>query len=157
MYAQASPKNQPRESLGRRLFNYLVPKLLSGHGKRILFITSLYFELTPVKSDEPMNRDVMKLHDDAIERLNEVMDVAKSTSALRFPAMFRGLIWRGCNVRDIVSEEDFLSGVTADNVVPISERLVDAMPPALRYETRPNMVSEVVKLLSNGPRLAHAA
>lgn len=98
MYAQASQRIQKPQSLVRRLFEYLVPKLISGHGKRAMFITSLYFELSPLKGGqfhEPdRDKDILRLHDGALERLNAVMDVAKSATALRFPAVFRSLVWR---------------------------------------------------------------
>ncbi|MDH2154254.1 hypothetical protein [Stenotrophomonas sp. GD03657] len=161
MYTQASQRIQEPKSLVRRLFDFLVPKLISGHGKRAMFITSLYFELSPVKGgglrDPDRDKDILRLHDGALERLNAVMDVAKSATALRFPAVFRSLVWRDCNVRDIVSTEDFQKGIVTENVTSIAEKLVDAMPPGLRYETRPKMVGEVVKLLRNGPGLARAA
>lgn len=157
MYAQASQRTHEKQGWLRQLFNYLAPKLLSGHGKRVMLLSSLYFELTPSKQSVTMKGEDAKLHDDAIQRLNEIMDVAKSTSAMRFPAIFKSLIWRDCNIREIISEEDFLNGVVSENVVTISERLVDRIPAGFQYETRPKMIKEFSKLLLSGPQLAHAA
>lgn len=152
MYTQASQRTLKKQGWQYRLFDFLIPKLLSGHGKRVLVLASLFFELSPapVRTDEREDTDIAKLREGAIERMNEVMLLAKSTAALQFPAAFSGIVWRGCNVQDILSAQQFREGLSSENVRVVSERLVDAMPARLRYETRTNMVDDIRKLLSTG-------
>lgn len=151
MYTQASQRTLKKQGWTYRLFDFLIPKLLSGHGKRVLVLASLFFELSPPPvRTEREDTDIAKLREGAIERMNEVMSLAKSTAALHFPAAFSGVVWRGCNVQDILSVEQFREGLSSENVRVVSERLVDAMPSRLRYETRSNMVDDFQKLLSTG-------
>lgn len=135
------------ESPARRLFTWTVRKLTSRHGRRILFITSLYFQIVRI---EQMRQDV-------VSRLNDIMALAKSEKALQLPIAIRGIVWRGSNLTDILSAEELSRPIPRDRAQAISERIVDRMPRCLAYSVRREMIDDVLTLLQNGALLAKAA
>ena len=150
MYTQASQRTWNPRSLFWSAMEFLVSKLTSRHGKRIIFITSLYFHVVRIEQ--------MKL--DAIRKLNQVMKLAANEGALVLPTAIRGFVWRDPNLTNLsneLSEEHLSQSVPQERAVEISERVVDTMPKWLAYGPRKEMVDDVCDLIQNGDKLAQAA
>lgn len=137
------PEGTPSE----RVFNWVFQKLTPRHGRRILFITSLYFQVVRIES---MKQEV-------VERLNRIMGLASAESALQFPIAVRNLLWRNKGLEQIIREEDLASPISHSRALDISNSVVDRMPPYLRYDDRSVMVSDVCELLHNGRLLSEPA
>lgn len=136
-----------RPGLVGRVVDWLVPRVTSRHGRRILFITSLYFQI--VSYDQ--------LRADVITKLNSLMKLASSEKALQLPIAIRGVLWNGSEITEIIRAEDFTAPLSEERARSISERVVDHMPRYLAYGQRREMVDDVLNLIRNGGTLARAA
>lgn len=135
------------ERIKTRLFALAFSKLTSKHGKRVLYITSLYCYIVRFE----------KLKKEAILKLNRVMQVAHRDKAMELPMVMRQYVWNGTTIDTLLKEN------LADNILDLaevrqlSERVVDMAPAWLHYAPRDKMISETSELLSNSALLAEAA
>lgn len=134
------------ERLKAHLFAFMVSKLASNHGKRVLYITSLYCHVVRFE----------RMQKDAIAKLNRVMQVAHRERAMDLPVAMRQYVWQDTSIDDLLNE-DLLSGtLTATKARDLSAKVVDLAPAWLRYGPRERMVQETFELLSKGGQLAAA-
>jgi hypothetical protein len=125
----------------------LVSALLPMHGKRLIFITSLYCYVA--RLDE--------LQDEALNRLNQAMYLAKNGHALRFPAAVSGVVWNGIGIQSVLSMDVLNNDASPLKTLEIAERVVALSPSWLRYSSRNKMVRDVRALINNTTGLAQAA
>ena len=146
MYAQASQRQGTIKSAFTAVFEFLMSKLTSRHGKRIIFITSLYFQVVRLE----------RLKSDAMTKLNEIMSLAACEDALRFPVAIRGMVWHNTDLSSTLSEELLDTDISEDRVKEISERVVGLTPKWLRYG-QTEMLADVGALIRGGSLMATAA
>lgn len=115
----------------------LASVMLSQHGKRLLFIASLYCYIARLDA----------LRDDALEKLNEAMSLAKTGSALRLPAAARDVVWGDVNVQEVINMDDFNKQISAKRSLEIAERVVSITPRWLRYRSKSEMMTDVITLI----------
>ncbi len=148
MYMQANQRqSHASKPIARSVMEFLLSKITSQHGKRILFITSLYFQVVRI---ERMKAEI-------ITKLNEVMGLTTNEDALRFPATFRGVVWSNTDLTAALNEEVLDKDISEDRAREISEHVVDIAPKWVRYGRRADMVTDVMTLIKSGGQLAAAA
>lgn len=144
-----STQTSERRGLMERLTSigqFFLSKLISSHGKRIIFITSLYFQVVQFE----------RLRADALSKLNSIMNLAANEQALQVPAMMHGMVWNHIALDDELGAELMDREITPERAHSLSERVVELSPPWVRYDKR-DMLSDVFDLLSKGSQLAQAA
>ena len=130
-------------------FNLLVIMLLERYGsehiKRIIFFGSLFPYALQLNS---LKRDVM-------DKLNQHMGLARTGSALLFPATFRNLIWKDVNLEEVLRPEDISDHITPDRALEISTRVVQRTPKCLRWGPKDGsrMIREFCEMLLSGQHL----
>lgn len=124
----------------------LTSVVLTQHGKRLLFIASLYCYIARLDA----------LRDDALEKLNEAMSLAKHGSALRLPAAARDVVWGDVNVQSVVSMDDFDKPISARRSMEIAENVVALSPRWLRYGNKGDMIADVITLIRKTTNLSTA-
>lgn len=135
---------QPLKSLALCLLR----SMLSGNGKRIVFLVTTYLELT----------QRTKLEEEDYRRLiNSSLHIARCKEALLFPSMLKGLVWSDERVNEAISKECHLSTdavMCQDTAISISMRacsaIVEITPKWLRYGRRDDMYRDLVALVSVG-------
>jgi hypothetical protein len=145
MYVRAGQRQGIRGAF-QAILEFVLSKVLSRHGKRILFITSLYFQVVQIE----------RLKADAIQKLNSIMKLAHAEEALQLPVAMRGMVWNSTAIQDTLTAELMDQDITDERANEISEKVVSMAPPWLRYGSR-DMVKDVVDLIRNGSQLAAAA
>jgi hypothetical protein len=119
---------------------YLIGKFSSNRGRRILFVTSLYFQI--VRLD--------KLKEEAISKLNQLMHLSSSDSGLRLPVILHSFIWRKVPIEQILTEETIHRVVTEEAAKTISMRVAESAPKWVRYGSKQEMADDVFKLIMEG-------
>lgn len=125
---------------------FFLSKLISTHGKRIIFITSLYFQVVQLE----------RLKADALSKLNSMMNLAANEQALQLPAALRGIVWNHTTIGEELSVELLDQEISTERAHLLSERVVELSPSWVRYNRR-DMLSDVFDLISKGGQLAEAA
>ena len=123
--------------LRRSLLLGFLGSLISLHGKRILFIASLYFWIQKV---EPFDREL-------IEKLNQVMGLAKSNDALLLPANFRHWFWDDEQLGKALMGCDGFDNCNPHDVEAISKSILSITPQWLRYGREQVMMNDLRKML----------
>lgn len=131
---------------------FCLSKLLPKHGKRIIFISSLYVQVTQLE----------RLKADVVSKLNTVMNLAHREEALHFPAAISQLVWRNSPVGNVLTKELLDQDIDDVKVREVSKKVVNLTPNYLRYGTPSDMEEDVRSLILNGrdlagPQLAAAA
>ena len=137
----------PALSLTDRLLSWAIAKLTSRHGRRIIVLTSLYFQVVRIE----------KMRDDVVRSLNAMMSLARSERALQLPIAIKGIVWRATDLNGILTEADFTGPVTQERAITISRKVVDRVPRCLRYGDDDAMINDVFNLIRNGQVLSRAA
>ncbi len=133
-----------QESAGgflNRLVLFLLVHMTNAHGKRILFLASLYYRI--VRLDE--------MREEALGKLNALMNLAKSDKALRMPWAVRDIVWsNGDSLSNLINAEMEVTDPTARDakIRSLCEQLVDGATPGLRYADSPTMISDVHDMLT---------
>lgn len=122
----------------------LLGSLVNPHSRRILFITSLYFQLTRKETAS----------DEMMEKLNKVMELASVTpSSLRLPAQFHHLFWdeeklkqvlKGC---DASETECLWDQALSTDIDQVSKGILTVTPSWLRYGREETMLKDLRRLL----------
>lgn len=147
MYANVSRPLEALRKFGHRLFQTFVEKAVSRHGKRVFFITSLYFELVEIE----------KLRSDAVAKLNQIMRIAHDDAALQLPAAMRGMVWGNTPLHEALDADLLGQEISETRAREISEKIVDMSPQWLRYGRRTDMIDDVLDLIRNGGQLVATA
>lgn len=130
------------------VLEFLGSKFVSKHGKRVMFIASLYAQITQL---ERMKAEV-------IAKLNAVMGLKITREAAAdFPAAVSDIVWRGTDVGSLIAQELSTGIVDEYRAQQLSARIVRISPPWFRYGPR-EMEADVKKLLMTSyPELLQAA
>lgn len=146
MYAQASQKRSVSATLHAAM-EYCLSKLISRHGKRILFITSLYFQVVQIE----------RLKADAISKLNSIMHLAHSEEALKLPAAIRSIVWNKADIARELTVDQLDGDISEEKAKEISAKVVAMAPSWIRYGRTDDMIKDVVDLICNGHQIAETA
>lgn len=134
--------NIPR-LIGLALLKFCLSSLTSRHGKRIVFITSLYLQVMHIE----------KLRNEAVTKLNSIMHLAYDEASIHLPLVIRNIIWKGTNLSKELNY-DLLEGELSDErAIEISKRVVEISPKWIHYGRNEDMVRDVFTLIQNGKNL----
>lgn len=111
--------------------------------KRLVFVASLTARL----------KDADAVDSETLKKLNQVMALANSASALKLPIQLSKVIWRGRKSIDILKDVMVDSAGTTDTIGKKLTDAVDAMPAWLRYAEACDMEQDVRQLLENRSEL----
>lgn len=130
------------------MFLMFLERYASEHIKRIIFFGSLFPYALQLDS---LKRDVMN-------KLNDHMGLARTGSALLFPASFRNMIWRDAHLEEILQPEDISKPISPERALEISTRVVQRTPTYLRWGPKDGsrMVKEFCEMLTSGQNLVPA-
>lgn len=91
--------NDMKKTLARHAVK-LMSSFLPSHGKRAIFLTTLFMEVAKISPS----------HAQLLDELNDKFDIVKDTNALKLPAKLHDLIWDGhhLNIRKgkVLTEEE---------------------------------------------------
>lgn len=117
----------------------LLQEHLPNRTKRLVFLASLAARL---KGSETFDTETLR-------KLNRVMELGKSDSALKLPYGLSRAIWQGKTSYELLSvdfAEGALNQARKDEMVA---RIINAMPGWLRYGTNKDIELDVGRLLDN--------
>lgn len=151
MYAHNGQRQNVVQGAYKSALEYVLSKVISRHGKRIFFITSLYFQVVQIE----------KLKAEALSKLNAIMKLAHHEEALRLPAALRGRVWDSTALHATLSGELLDQDVTDERAKEISRKVVELTPHWLRYghpdSGTTEMEKDIVQLIRSGKELAAVA
>lgn len=121
---------------------FLASMALRDHGKRILFVTTVYIQLARFKNS-PV---------EVLDKLNEAMALARTGSALEAPARLHAYIWDGETINQTIYQICGKDGVYCKILKPSDAAkacgaIVDVTPKWLWYGRREDMLGDLMKLL----------
>ena len=115
----------------------------NGHGKRILFLTTLFMQLANLHSFQR----------DAMAKLNQSLKLARTEDALEIPSKVHGLIWDRETLDQTIYEAcggDLLcESLRPEEASKACGRIVDQTPQWLRYGRREDMVTDLMRLVAS--------
>jgi hypothetical protein len=136
-----SLKQVPAEGFINRLVLFLLVHMTNAHGKRILFLASLYYRI--VRLDE--------MREEALGKLNAMLNLARNEKALRMPWAVRDIVWsNGDSLSNLINAEMDASDPTTREakIQSLCEQIVDGASPGLRYAAPETMIQDVHDMLS---------
>lgn len=115
--------------------SHLVAATLPLHGKRVMFITSVYFALSKETYPGPKT----------LKRLNASLKLAANESAMEMPARLSKLLWEGrlIEIQDQIRIAEVIGNQDSQQVELFSTILVDSTPHWMRYGRRTDMLRDV--------------
>ena len=125
------------------MIEFCMSKLLPKHGKRIIFVSSLYAQVTQL---ERMKADV-------VSKLNSVMNLAYREEALHLPAAISRVVWRNSRVGQVLTRELLNQDIDEKKMREVSQSVVKLTPVWMRYGDK-DMENDVRSLILNGRNLA---
>lgn len=123
----------------RKGFVGLLQEYLPNRTKRLVFLASLAARL---KGSESF--DTETLH-----KLNRIMELGKSDSALKLPYGLSRAIWHGKTSYELLSAEYAESSLDSVRKAEMTARIINAMPNWLRYGPDQDIKVDVGRLLDN--------
>ncbi len=136
-----SLKQEPVGGFLNRLVLFLLVHVSGAHGKRILFLASLYYRI--VRLDE--------MREEALSKLNAMLNLAKRNDALRMPWAVRDIVWsNGDTLSNLINAEmQAVDPATREaKIRSLCEQIVDSTAPGLRYAETDTMILDVQDMLS---------
>lgn len=143
MFTQPSQRLSGIGMFFMSMLEFCMSKLLPKHGKRIIFISSLYVQVSQLE----------RLKADVMSKLNAVMNLAHREEALQFPAAISQMVWRDSPIGNVLTQELLDQNVDDVKVREVSQRVVELAPKWVRYGTS-DMLDDVRSLIRNGRDLA---
>lgn len=130
-----------------RMLEFVASKMCNKHGKRIMFISSLYAQITQLE----------RLKADTVSKLNAVMGLATREEAIQLPVTFSRAIWRGKDISSVLTptlmdQQD----VDQNEIQRVAKQLIAMAPAWMRYPEQ-DMERDLTHFLLNGRELAAAA
>lgn len=146
--------NSPTVSVGpsslplwRELLYRVLSVVISQHGKRLIFIASLYCYITRLDS----------LRDEALDKLNQAMSLARTGKALRLGAAVRNSVWSDVDIQSIIDENILHHDIPDVVATRISKQIVSRSPAWIRYRRTDDMVQDIKKLIDKSTMLTARA
>lgn len=128
-----------------KFLSFVLKRGLSDHGKRVMFVTSLYSRIVRFDS----------LRFEAIEKLNDIMELATNHHALELPTLARNFIWKGVDIQGVLNEATLTESIPDDRAKELSEKVIDLTPSWLQY-SHDVMMKDLMSLIKQGPELVQA-
>lgn len=128
-------------AFGKSMLFAILGFLMPIHGKRIFLITTLQLQLV---------RDGI-FKEEALEKFNEALRLAKFDDALKLPALFYDQLWDDeklqAAIHAAVHGDIHQQPVSYEEARKISERILDdATPKWMRYGRKDDMINDIVVL-----------
>lgn len=117
----------------------LLDSQLPRRTKRLIFLASFSARM----------KNERQFDNDTLEKLNKLMVLSNSDSALKLPIHLSKVIWNGRTLNDICADSFAEGPLSTDRVAVAAEQIVNRMPNWLRYGRRNDIVADVKKLLLN--------
>lgn len=115
----------------------------NGHGKRILFLTTLFMQLAKLPA---FQRETMAM-------FNQSLKLARTEDALEIPSKVHRLIWDEENldqtIREACGGDIFCSTLNPEDASKACGKIVDSTPQWLRYGRREEMVTDLMRLVAS--------
>ncbi len=119
------------------VLEFLGAKFVSKHGRRVMFIASLYAQITQLG----------RMKAEVVAKLNAVMGLKITReAAAEFPAAVSDIVWRGTDVSSLITQELSTGIVDERRAQALSARIVSLSPSWLRYGNQ-EMEADVQQLL----------
>lgn len=129
------------KSTMQNLMHLLLSSCITSHGKRFMYIASLYTHLNQDQSPDAHN----------LEQLNQILSLVKDSEALLLPSRIHHLVWNKKQLREkmreLVEESHLDEEGFNELLKEISTQIVDCSPRWLRYGRYDDMVQDVFKVL----------
>lgn len=110
--------------------------------KRLMFLASFFARVKDGQVEgEP------QIDDPVLEKLNRLMQLSKSDSALKLPIHLSKAIWRGKTLTDICGESILADQTSPDMIEHATKQIIMAMPKWLRYGRPEDIEKDVRQLL----------
>ena len=133
--------NRASEAL-RMYSDQFLDRYLPRRTKRLMFLASFFARVKDGQVEgEP------QIDDPVLEKLNHLMQLSSSDSALRLPVHLSRAIWRGKTLTDICGKEILTEQVTPEVIEHAIKQIIMAMPKWLRYGRPEDIEKDVRQLL----------
>lgn len=107
------------------------------HGRRLLYLTSLYTRYNHLQ----------KLEEGAIEKLNYLLVMASDKDALRLPGRLGDVFWAEVPLEDVLNR-DVLQKLDLQQMRLLAQHVVAITPKCLRYGGKSNrMITDTYQLI----------
>lgn len=123
----------------RKGFQGFLQAHLPKRTKRMVFLASLTARL---KGSQPFDNETL-------EKLNRVMELAKTDSALKLPYELSRAIWHGKNPYEILKTDITEGSFSNVRIKEMSASIINAMPDWLRYGDNQDIEQDVERLLDH--------
>lgn len=123
----------------KRSFTDLLERYLPSRTKRTIFVASFWARLVDTES----------IDGSTLKKLNDVMVLTTSESALRVPVQLSKVIWKGTTPPQVNSAPLSKSTLTDDQMNTVVENVQRAMPYWLRYAEGEVIKKDVKSLLGH--------
>lgn len=123
----------------RTAMSHTLAAIIPNHGKRILFNTSVYFELS--RETYPSSK--------VLKRLNAALRLAVNDDALELPAHLHALFWQN-RLDEILHKipiQDLIERQDPEQIEMFCSILVNATPRWMKYGRRTDMIQDVKRIL----------
>lgn len=130
----------------RELFIKNLEQHLPRRTKRLLFLASLSARV----KEEP------EFDNETLHKLNRLMELSNSDSALKLPIHLSRVIWQGKTIQEICGEEIVKGQLTPDRIQLAAQRVQSLMPSWLRYGRPEDITKDLKQLLTHRQILATA-
>lgn len=128
----------------KNMFIELLDKHLPRRTKRLLFLASFSAR---VKGEANFDSDTLR-------KLNHLMALSNTDSALQLPIHLSRAIWEGRTISEICGDEIREGQLTPERVATATGRIVSLMPAWLRYGRQEDIERDVKQLLVHHQILA---
>jgi hypothetical protein len=133
--------NRVTEALREHSVQWL-DRYLPRRTKRLMFLASFFARVKDGQVEgEP------EIGDPVLEKLNSLMQLSNSDSALKLPVHLSKAIWRGKTLTDICGESILADQATPDTIEHAIKQIIVAMPKWLRYGRPEDIEKDVRQLL----------
>lgn len=133
----------------KKLSLFLMNHLLSGNGKRIVFLTTTYIKLHRESRTCPAK----------LEELNKRLHIARHVDALELPARMCDMVWGKDDLEKAVCASCGMQrcnlitcNLSESNLKRACQAIVDAAPSWLRYGRQSDMIDDMVNLVREANR-----
>lgn len=109
-----------RVGVCKRIMLWLLPLLLPPHGRRAIFLTTLFVEIAKISPD----------HRKFLEDLNRHLKIVNKEDALNLPIQLHGALWRERPSR----LQNLPEGLTESEIDGIVSRVISEFPVWSRYD-----------------------
>lgn len=134
-------------SISQRLLQ-LSYKCVSKHAKHIFFIASLHGHFSQYSAHKEM----------AIDKLNNVIDLAYRSKSLELPFVLHERVWGPTNIEKVFNESSLMNALSNGSVSVLAKQIVDVSPRWMHYARDQEMVEDISHWINSlRPEMSHRA